>query len=129
MTSIITYAGSPLGNLGEVSLQTDDIDSSISYWKTLGFTLKLKEADPYPWAILVQGKAAIGLHETNEWSGQYLTFFHPKAIERIKELEKDGVKIDHYIKGADGKIIGVTFMSPEGQNILLVTGVAQDHGK
>ncbi|MBI2519288.1 MAG: hypothetical protein HYV97_02675 [Bdellovibrio sp.] len=112
----------PIGKFGELSLATEDIEHSITYWKSLGFKLKGRYDQPYPWAILKQGKVAIGLHQTSDWTGPTLTYFDREAADRISSLEKSGVKMDVYFRDAEGKVTGAGFRSPEGQKIFLFNG-------
>ncbi len=111
------YANKVCGMFGELAHPVQDVDTSIAFWKQLGFAVLSKFTSPYPWAILSDGLAVVGLHQTNNFSYPAITFFASDMKEKISKLKSNGLK-DYSESGAQGNIVLTT---PEKQHINLFT--------
>ena len=58
------YSNKEVRAFGEFCHPVTVLNSSIGYWKKLGFEVKTQMTQPYPWAILSDGLMLIGLHQT-----------------------------------------------------------------
>ena len=111
------YANKVCGMFGELAHPVKDLEKSILFWKQLGFAVLSKFASPYPWAILSDGLAVVGLHHTNNFSYPAITFFASDMKEKIGKLKSNGLK-DYSESGGQGNIVLTT---PEKQHINLFT--------
>ncbi|HEU4717518.1 MAG TPA: hypothetical protein VFU15_06785, partial [Bacteroidia bacterium] len=68
----------------------------------------------YPWAILSDGLAVLGLHQTTHFSHPTITFFAADMKEKIDQLKKDG--LENYSEQSPASI---TVITPEQQRINL----------
>ena len=85
------YPNKQCGAFGEFCHPVIDLNSSIDYWKKLGFEVKSQMSQPYPWAILSDGLMLIGLHQTNNFTYPAVTYFGVNTENRVKELKGKGV--------------------------------------
>ena len=85
------YPNKECGVFGEFCHPVTDLNSSIEYWKKLGFEVKTQMTQPYPWAILSDGLMLIGLHQTKNFSYPAVTYFGLNTENRVKELKGKGV--------------------------------------
>ena len=85
------YPNKDCGAFGEFCHPVTDLDSSIKYWKKLGFEVKTQMTQPYPWAILSDGLMLIGLHQTKNFSYPAVTYFGLNTEKRIQDLKGKGV--------------------------------------
>ncbi len=85
------YPNKECGAFGEFCHPVTDLNSSIGYWKKLGFEVKTQMSQPYPWAILSDGLMLIGLHQTKSFSYPAVTYFGLNTENRVKELKGKGV--------------------------------------
>jgi len=85
------YPNKQCGAFGEFCHPVADLNSSIEYWKKLGFEVKSQMSQPYPWAILSDGLMLIGLHQTNNFSYPAVTYFGVNTENRVNELKGKGV--------------------------------------
>lgn len=108
------YVNKVCGIYGEFAHPVIDLDKSISFWQKLGFVPVSKFTSPYPWAILSDGLAIIGLHQTKEFSYPVITFFASDMKEKIEQIKKNG--ITNYVEKGNASIVLTT---PEEQHINL----------
>ncbi|HWB25862.1 MAG TPA: hypothetical protein VG738_10305 [Chitinophagaceae bacterium] len=108
------YVNKTCGMFGELAHPVKQLDASISFWEKLGFKVFSKFAQPYPWAIMSDGLAVVGLHQTNNFSYPVITFFAADMKEKIARLKEQG--IDDYVEKGTGSIVLIT---PEKQHINL----------
>ncbi len=85
------YPNKQCGAFGEFCHPVTDLNSSIEYWKKLGFEVKSQMAQPYPWAILSDGLMLIGLHQTKNFSYPAVTYFGLNTEKRVQGLKEKGV--------------------------------------
>jgi catechol 2,3-dioxygenase-like lactoylglutathione lyase family enzyme len=110
-----SYTNKVCGMFGELACAVKDLEQSIIFWGKLGFQALSKMAAPYPWAILSDGLAIIGLHQTDRFSKPTITFFASDMKEKISALKAAGLD---ELKDKDTDA-NVTITSPEEQNINL----------
>ncbi len=108
------YANKTCGMFGEFAQPVKDLEVSISFWSLLGFNALYKSSGQNPWAILSDGLAIVGLHQTESFSKPTITFFAADMKSKIENLKQKG--IDNYREQSHGNIVLTT---PEGQEINL----------
>jgi hypothetical protein len=83
-----------IGRFHEVSVHAPDMLESISFYERLGFTqVTAGEAWPYPYAVVADGRLAIGLHGRELSQSPLLAFVLPNLRERIEALERRGIEV------------------------------------
>jgi hypothetical protein len=112
---------SPLGTFGELSIGTESLRNSVSFWQKLDFVQQHASQNPYPWAILSDGIMTIGLHQSDSFAVPALMYFSPEIAERTKELERRNIAFTPMI-GVGGELQGATVTAPDGQVFLLLKG-------
>lgn len=85
------YTNKVAGLFGELAHPVKDLEASILFWEKLGFVAISKFTSPYPWAILSDGLAIIGLHQTDSFSWPAITYFAPDMQQRIEKLKAEAV--------------------------------------
>ena len=85
------YVNQICGMFGEYALPVKNLDSSIAFWEKLGHKTLSKRSSPYPWAILSDGLAIIGLHQTDSFSVPTITFFASDSKDKIEKLKQSGL--------------------------------------
>lgn len=108
------YVNKTCGLYGEFAHPVKDLDQSISFWEKLGFATLSKFTAPYPWAILSDGLAVVGVHQTNNFSDPAITFFASDMKEKIEQLKLAG--LDNFTEQGTSNIVLTT---PEQQKINL----------
>jgi hypothetical protein len=108
------YVNKSCGMFGEFAYPVKNLDNSIFFWEKLGFKSLSKRISPYPWAILSDGLAIVGLHQTNGFFSPTLTFFASDMIAKIEKLKKEG--LNNFSENGEGSIVLTT---PEKQKINL----------
>jgi catechol 2,3-dioxygenase-like lactoylglutathione lyase family enzyme len=83
-----------IGRFHEVSVHSPDVLASLEFYERLGFTqVTVGEAWPYPYAVVADGRLAIGLHGRELAQSPTLAFVLPGLLERLDALEAAGVEI------------------------------------
>ncbi len=108
------YVNKVCGMYAEFAHPVADLEKSISFWAILGFTPLSKFTAPYPWAILSDGLAVVGLHQTTTFSYPAITFFAADMKEKINKLKEQG--LTNFTETGQGNIVLTT---PEKQHINL----------
>ncbi len=108
------YVNKVCGMFGEFAQPVEDLDKSIVFWNLLGFKTLYKISRQYPWAILSDGLAIVGLHQTRNFSKPTITFFASDMKNKIEHLKQNG--ISDYREQSAGNIVLET---PEQQEINL----------
>ena len=108
------YPNKVSGIFGEFAHPVIDLDRSIEFWSSLGFTSVSKYETPYPWAIVHDGVSIIGLHQTTSFDYPVITYFALDQKEKIEKLKLNGVT--NYEDRGQGSIVLTT---PEQQHINL----------
>jgi len=114
------YPNKKIGMLGEYCVNVKSLDDAMEWWKKLGFESKSKMSFPYPWAILSDGQHLLGLHQTEEWTGEHITYFAKGQAENIKKLKADGLEGLEDLKTSMGPMPGnATLKTTEGNSMFL----------
>ncbi|MDB5211050.1 MAG: hypothetical protein JWQ30_1877 [Sediminibacterium sp.] len=108
------YANQVCGMFGEFAMPVKDLDASILFWEKLGFQTLSKMSSHYPWAILSDGLAIVGLHQTESFTDPTITFFAADMKGKIEKLKQDG--LENYKEMGPANIVVTT---PEQQKINL----------
>jgi catechol 2,3-dioxygenase-like lactoylglutathione lyase family enzyme len=109
------YENKTCGIFGELAYPVADLDASISFWSKLGLVVISRFTAPHPWAILSDGLAAVGLHQTTDFTQPTITYFAKDMKEKIEKLQSTGIKEIQTAKGQSS----VTLSTPEHQRINL----------
>jgi catechol 2,3-dioxygenase-like lactoylglutathione lyase family enzyme/predicted enzyme related to lactoylglutathione lyase len=104
------YPNPVCGLFGEFAHPVTDLNASIAFWEKLGFVTLSKYETPQPWAILSDGLAVVGLHQTTEFSYPVITYFAADMKERIEKLKNNGLEIHKDLGGSN-----VVLSTPDGQ--------------
>lgn len=108
------YTNKTCGMYGEFAHPVTDLDASIAFWELLGFTVLSRNEMPYPWAIMSDGLAVVGLHQSGHFSFPAITYFAADMQEKLQRLKKAGLK--NYTEQGGGN---ATLTTPEQQHIFL----------
>ena len=110
-----TYVNKVCGLFGEFAHPVEDIDASMLFWEKLGFAVISRFTSPYPWAIISDGLAIVGLHQTNDFDYPAITFFASDMKKKVEELKAAG------LPGFDDSSAtsNVRVTTPEGQHVFL----------
>lgn len=109
------YENKTCGIFGELAYPVADLDASIAFWDKLGLVVISRFTSPHPWAILSDGMAAVGLHQTTNFTQPTITYFAKDMKEKIEKLQSTGIKEIRTAKGQSS----VTLTTPEHQRINL----------
>jgi len=83
-----------IGRFHEVSVHAPDLLESLAFYERLGFTqVTAGEAFPYPYAVVADGRLAIGLHGRELPQSPLLAYVLPDLLGRLALLERLGVEI------------------------------------
>jgi len=108
------YVNQTCGMYGEFAHPVKSLEESLAFWSKLGFTAISKFASPYPWAIISDGLAVVGLHETTQFKQPAITFFAADMKDKIEKLKQAGIA--DYTEAGPANII---LNTPENQKINL----------
>jgi catechol 2,3-dioxygenase-like lactoylglutathione lyase family enzyme len=82
-----------IGRFLEVSVHAPDVLASLEFYERLGFTqLATGEAWSYPYAVVTDGRLAIGLHRRELPQSPLLTFVLPELFEHVDQIERLGIE-------------------------------------
>ncbi len=109
------YINKICGLFGELAQPVTDIDTSMIFWKKLGFDILSRRTSPYPWAIISDGLNIVGLHQTTNFTTPIMTFFASDMKAKIELLKMNGLS-NYTEKGSPGNIV---IQTPEKQYINL----------
>ena len=83
-----------IGRFHEFSVHAPDVLTSIGFYERLGFTqVTTGEAWPYPYAVVTDGRLAIGLHQRELLQSPLPAFVLPDLFGKLAALERIGVEI------------------------------------
>jgi len=83
-----------IGRFHEFSVHAPDVLASIGFYERLGFTqVTTGEAWPYPYAVVTDGRLAIGLHQRELLQSPLPAFVLPDLFGKLAALERIGVEI------------------------------------
>jgi catechol 2,3-dioxygenase-like lactoylglutathione lyase family enzyme len=110
-----------LGEFGEFTISTENLEGSIKFWSKLGFSKHSEDVKPYPWAVVDDGLLKIGLHQTKDIKVPTITYYAPDMYKRIAELKEDGLTFTDEILDDNGNTVDAILKAPEGQSFFLLT--------
>jgi len=91
-----------IGRFHEVSVHAPDLLASLAFYERLGFTqVTAGEAWPYPYAVVADGRLAIGLHGRELAQSPLLAFVLPDLFGHLGDLEALGIEILDHRLGSD----------------------------
>jgi catechol 2,3-dioxygenase-like lactoylglutathione lyase family enzyme len=109
-----------IGRFHEFSVHAPDVLASIAFYERLGFAqVTTGEAWPYPYAVVTDGRLAIGLHQQELPQSPLLAFVLPDLRQHLDTLEAAGLDILDRRLGSD-VFNEASFETPEGQLIRLL---------
>jgi catechol 2,3-dioxygenase-like lactoylglutathione lyase family enzyme len=83
-----------IGRFHEVSVHAPDLLDSLAFYERLGFTqVTAGEAWSYPYAVVADGRLAIGLHGRELPQSPLLAFVLPGLLDRLEALERRGIEV------------------------------------
>jgi hypothetical protein len=108
-----------LGRFLELTLRAPHILDSWQFYQRLGFTpATVGEAWPHGYAVLTDGRIAIGLHDADV-PHPALTFVRPDLLRHLPVLEETGVAFESRVLAED-RFNEATFRAPGGQLVRLL---------
>jgi catechol 2,3-dioxygenase-like lactoylglutathione lyase family enzyme len=91
-----------IGRFHEVSVHAPELLDSLAFYERLGFTqVTAGEAFPYPYAVVADGRLAIGLHGRELPQSPLLAFVLPGLLSKLDLLERGGIDIRDRRLGQD----------------------------
>ena len=109
-----------IGRFLEVSVQAPELLESLAFYERLGFTqVTTGEAWPYPYAVVTDGRLAIGLHGHELPQSPLLAFVLPDLGRHLDEIEAAGLTVLDRRLGAD-VFNEASFEAPGGQLLRLL---------
>lgn len=102
----------------ELSIPTPDIAASLDFYRCLGFTeLTTTDARNYPYAVVSDGRIAIGLH-AEVLPGPALSFVQPNVANWARQLEAAGLELEQQRLGIDD-FHEFTLSGPSGHRVMV----------
>ena len=109
-----------IGRFLEVSVHAPEVLESLAFYERLGFTqVTTGEAWPYPYAVVTDGRLAIGLHQQELPQSPLLSFVLPDLGRRLGAIEAAGVLVHERRLGSD-VFNEASFEAPGGQLVRLL---------
>jgi len=109
-----------IGRFLEISIHAPDVLTSLGFYERLGFTqVTTGEAWPYPYAVVTDGRLAIGLHQHELPQSPLLSFVLPELFEHVDGLERLGIELVSRRLGSD-VFNEVSFETPGGHLLRLL---------
>ncbi|UCG74328.1 MAG: hypothetical protein JSV45_08160 [Chromatiales bacterium] len=103
----------------ELSIPTPDIVASLDFYRCLGFTeLTTTDARTYPYAVVSDGRIAIGLH-AEDMPGPALSFVQTNAANWARQLEAAGFELESQRLGIDD-FHEFTLAGPSGHRVIVI---------
>jgi catechol 2,3-dioxygenase-like lactoylglutathione lyase family enzyme len=108
-----------LGRFLEFSLATPDIQASLDFYLSLGFSAaEVGDAWTHPYAVVTDGRICLGLHQRS-LPAPSLTFVKPDLLKSLAPLEQRGIEFEFRYLGND-VFNEVGWFDPCGQLIRLI---------
>ncbi len=108
-----------IGRFHEVSVHAPDLLVSLAFYERLGFTqVTAGEAFAYPYAVVADGRLAIGLHGRELPQSPLLSFVLPGLLEHLGTLERRGIEILERRLGDD--VFNEATLEAGGQTVRLL---------
>ena len=109
-----------IGRFHEFSVHAPDVLASIAFYERLGFTqVTTGEAWAYPYAVVTDGRLAIGLHQRELLQSPLPAFVLPDLRRQLPRIEGFGIEIVDLRLGSD-VFNEASLGMPDGQLIRLL---------
>ncbi len=100
-------------------MHAPDLLASLAFYERLGFSqVTVGEAFPYPYAVVADGRLAIGLHGRELPQSPLLSFVLPGLLDRLSALERRGIEILERRLGSD--VFNEACLEAGGQRLRLL---------
>lgn len=109
------------GKVGEWSIGVPSLPRERQWWADLGFKQVDGDTMPYPFGIMTDGVARIGLHQGLDIPTLAVTYFSKDAAERIDRLQKSGMEFDTQMIPESAAKSNAALRSADGQFIFVFT--------
>jgi hypothetical protein len=109
------------GRLGEWSIGVPSLTAERQWWADLGFKQVDGDSVPYPFAIMSDGAAKIGLHQGLDITTLAITYFSKDAADRIDRLRKSGMEFDTALIPESASASNAALRSADGQLVFVFT--------
>lgn len=118
--------GHPLskcGKFGEISIESNDLNSSSVFWEKLGFEISHRSE---AFVTLKDGLMTVGIYGPGVCNHLFrnpsITYFEPDMSERIEKLKQEGKNFSQELPDKDGIVSDAILESPEGTYLFLFKG-------
>lgn len=113
-----------LGQFGELSIETDDVQKSLDFWMKLGFRpTQYMPAQPASWASIEDDLLVIGIyqkgHAKHIFKTPSITYFEADMPARLRRLKQKGISFAQELPGEDGEVGHGIVEAPEGTLLFL----------
>jgi len=103
----------------ELSIPTDDIQASLNFYRRLGFVeLEAGEIRSYYYAVVTDGKIALGLHGSGP-EEPAIAFVRQNLADHVQDLEESGIQFAFQELGFE-RFHEVGFYSPDGHLVRMM---------
>lgn len=115
---------SKAGQFGELSIETEDVRTSLDFWTRLGFEPTAQmPASPDSWASITDGLLMLGIYVKGYCphiiKTPSITYFDAEAAQRIRKLREEGMTFVQEMPDENGETGHAVAQAPEGQLLLL----------
>lgn len=111
-------------NLNQVTLPSQDVVQSISFYKKLGLGLIVHTHDGYARFETPEGDATLSIHLVDELSmgpGVVVYFEVEDVVEKVLELKQKGIAFETEIKEQTWLWTEASLRDPDGNKIIIYT--------
>ncbi len=109
------YPNQLCGAFGEFAFPVKEVNTSLAFWKKLGYKSTAVMKEPYPYVIITDGLMLIGLHQTDHFNYPAITYFGINTANRIKQLKENGLTNFSEVQGRNN----VSLKTWEGQHFFI----------
>ncbi len=108
-----------LGDYIQISLSTEDLDKSLSFYKKLGFKeINERRNGTVPWALLSDGMFMFMISQ-HDFPSPTFTYYGENSDKRIQILQSRGVSFDKIFNDSKGNATAIT-TDPNLLNITVI---------
>jgi len=113
-----------LGQFGELSIETDDVQKSLGFWMKLGFKpTQYMPAQPASWASIEDGLLVMGIYQKGHAKHMFktpsITYFEADMPARLQRLKQKGIAFAQELPGEGGEVGHGIVEAPEGTLLFL----------
>jgi catechol 2,3-dioxygenase-like lactoylglutathione lyase family enzyme len=98
----------------------ENLETSLDFWRRLGFRRVKGSKLPYPWAVISDGLITLGLHETRQLKKAGLVYCSSDRNERMEQLRQEGFVFAGELPSPDVGMGRAYIEAPDGQLFLLM---------